>query len=67
VSSSASNHYTTAVSTHRRTFDRHGVLDAVRGGARLYKVSDEAATYLGTVHQVPGDENSPLAFDVCTE
>jgi uncharacterized protein YdbL (DUF1318 family) len=32
-----------------------------------YKVSDEVATYLGTVHQVPGDEDSPLAFDVCTE
>jgi hypothetical protein len=32
-----------------------------------YKVADEVATYLGTVHQVPGDEDSPLAFDVCTE
>lgn len=32
-----------------------------------YKVSDEVATYLATVHQVPGDEDSPLAFDVCTE
>lgn len=32
-----------------------------------YKVSDEVAAYLGTVHQVPGDEDSPLAFDVCSE
>lgn len=32
-----------------------------------YRVSDEIATYLGTVHQVPHDEDSPLAFDVCTE
>jgi hypothetical protein len=32
-----------------------------------YKVADEVASYLGTVHQVPGDEDSPLAFDVCTE
>ena len=32
-----------------------------------YKVADEVAAYLGTVHQVPGDEDSPLAFDVCSE
>jgi hypothetical protein len=32
-----------------------------------YKVTDEVAAYLGTVHQVPGDEDSQLAFDVCTE
>ena len=32
-----------------------------------YKVSDEVATYLATVHQAPGDDDSPLAFDVCTE
>ena len=32
-----------------------------------YKVSDEIANYLGTVHQTPGDEDSPLAFDVCTD
>jgi hypothetical protein len=32
-----------------------------------YKVSDEVAAYLATVHQTPGDEDSPLAFDVCTE
>lgn len=32
-----------------------------------YKVSDEVAAYLVTVHQRPGDEDSPLAFDVCTE
>lgn len=32
-----------------------------------YKVTDEVATYLGTVHQTPGDDDSPLAFDVCSE
>lgn len=32
-----------------------------------YKVSDEVAAYLATVHQVPSDEDSPLAFDVCTD
>jgi hypothetical protein len=32
-----------------------------------YRVSDEIAAYLSTVHQVPNDEDSPLAFDVCTE
>ncbi len=32
-----------------------------------YKVSDEVAAYLATVHQRPGDEDSPLAFDVCSD
>ena len=32
-----------------------------------YRVSDEIASYLAKVHQVPNDEDSPLAFDVCTE
>lgn len=32
-----------------------------------YKVSDEVATYLASVHQRPSDDESPLAFDVCTE
>lgn len=32
-----------------------------------YRVTDEVANYLATVHQVPGDEDAPLAFDVCTE
>lgn len=32
-----------------------------------YRVSDEMASYLLTVHQVPNDEDTPLAFDVCTE
>lgn len=32
-----------------------------------YKVADEVAAYLATVHQVPGDEDAPLAFDVCSE
>jgi len=38
--------------------------DEARG---WYKVSDEVAAYLATVHQTPGDEDSPLAFDVCTQ
>ena len=32
-----------------------------------YKVADEVAAYLATVHQRPGDEDSPLAFDVCSD
>jgi len=32
-----------------------------------YRVSDEMASYLATVHQVPNDEDAPLAFDVCTQ
>ncbi|HET9622033.1 MAG TPA: hypothetical protein VFP84_11745 [Kofleriaceae bacterium] len=31
-----------------------------------YRVDDETAAYLQTVHQVPNDEDTPLAFDVCT-
>jgi hypothetical protein len=32
-----------------------------------YRVSDEVAAYLATVHQEPNDEDSPWAFDVCTK
>jgi hypothetical protein len=32
-----------------------------------YRVSNEVAAYLATVHQVPNDEDTPLAFDVCTQ
>jgi hypothetical protein len=32
-----------------------------------YRVSDHVAAYLATVHQVPNDEDTPLAFDVCTQ
>lgn len=32
-----------------------------------YRVTDHVAAYLATVHQVPNDEDSPLAFDVCTQ
>lgn len=32
-----------------------------------YRVSDPVAAYLATVHQVPNDEDTPLAFDVCTQ
>jgi hypothetical protein len=32
-----------------------------------YRVTDPVAAYLATVHQVPNDEDSPLAFDVCTQ
>ena len=35
--------------------------DEARG---WYRVEDEVAEYLATVHQIPGDEDSPLAFDV---
>jgi len=31
-----------------------------------YRVSDQVASYLATVHQEPNDEDSPLAFDVCS-
>ena len=32
-----------------------------------YRVSDHAAAYLATVHQIADDEDSPMAFDVCTQ
>jgi len=32
-----------------------------------YRVSNEVAAYLTTVRQVPNDEDTPLAFDVCTQ
>ena len=32
-----------------------------------YRVSDSVADYLATVHQEPNDEDSPMAFDVCTK
>lgn len=32
-----------------------------------YRVSNEVASYLATVHQVPNDEDSPMAFDVCSQ
>lgn len=32
-----------------------------------FRVPKDVADYLRAVHQVPGDEHSPLAFDVCTE
>ena len=32
-----------------------------------YRVSEDIARYLATVHQVAGDESSPPVFDVCTE
>lgn len=32
-----------------------------------YRVAEEVAEYLKTIHQVPGDEDTPLVFDVCTE
>ncbi|TMQ08618.1 MAG: hypothetical protein E6J90_39870 [Deltaproteobacteria bacterium] len=31
-----------------------------------YRVPDHVAAYLATVHQLADDEDSPLAFDVCT-
>ena len=32
-----------------------------------YRVSDEVAKYLAGVHEQPGLDYTPLAFDVCTE
>jgi hypothetical protein len=32
-----------------------------------YRVSDAVAAYRATVHQVPNDEDTPLAFDVCSQ
>ena len=32
-----------------------------------FRVPKDVADYLRAVHQVPGDEHSPLAFDCCTE
>jgi hypothetical protein len=32
-----------------------------------YRVNEEMAAYLQTVHQVPNDEDTPKAFDVCTD
>lgn len=34
------------------------------GNSRWYEVSYDFGQYLKTVHQIPGDENTPLAFDV---
>lgn len=38
-----------------------------QAGRGWYKVDAEMAAYLEAVHQLPEDEDSPLAFDVCTE
>ena len=32
-----------------------------------YRVTKDVAAYLRTVHQIPGDDYTPLAFDVCTD
>jgi hypothetical protein len=32
-----------------------------------YRVPEHVASYLATVHQLADDEDSPLAFDVCTK
>lgn len=32
-----------------------------------FRVPKDVAEYLRAVHQVPGDEQSPLAFNVCSE
>lgn len=32
-----------------------------------YRVPEHVASYLATVHQLANDEDSPLAFDVCTQ
>ena len=48
-----------------RRFGYRGITFHVERG--WYRVSREVAEHLRTVRQVPGDESSPLAFDVCTE
>lgn len=48
-----------------RRFTAFGVrFDEARG---WYRVSDEVAAYVATVHEQPGFDYTPLAFDVCTE
>jgi hypothetical protein len=37
-----------------------------QAGRGWYKVDGEVAAYLEEVHSVPGDEDTPLAFEVCT-
>lgn len=32
-----------------------------------YRVSDDVAAYLATLHQVPNDADTPRAFDVCSQ
>ncbi len=32
-----------------------------------YRVEEEVAEYLREIHQIPSDEHSPHAFEVCTE
>lgn len=38
-----------------------------QGARGWYRVTRDVADYLVRVFQVPGDEDSPQAFDVCTE
>jgi hypothetical protein len=37
-----------------------------QAGRGWYKVNGQVAAYLESVHSVPGDKDTPLAFDVCT-
>jgi hypothetical protein len=37
-----------------------------QAGRGWYRVDGEVAAYLEEVHSVPGDEDTPLAFEVCT-
>jgi hypothetical protein len=37
-----------------------------QAGRGWYKVNGQVAAYLEGVHSVPGDNDTPLAFDVCT-
>ena len=37
-----------------------------QAGRGWYKVNGQVAAYLESVHSVPGDNDTPLAFDVCT-
>jgi hypothetical protein len=37
-----------------------------QAGRGWYQVNRQVAAYLKDVHSIPGDEDTPLAFDVCT-
>ncbi len=48
-----------------RRFTYRGV--RIIGDRGWYRVDLDTAKYLKTVYATPGDEDTPLAFDVCTE
>jgi hypothetical protein len=48
-----------------RTFTYRGIKIQVERG--WFRVTTEVGEYLRTVHEIPRDPQSPLAFDVCTD